>query len=324
MLKRRFLILQSNYMSEYMLNDIENLDNVTIYHRKKVFKNQFLNLLFNIHNSGKIQKYINLPFKSLWDGVIFNKILNSSTPDYIIITISWYSDHLLHYFRRKSGNSIILFRFTDLVTNELQDYSELMLKKFKAQFNGVLVYSHEDAEKYGYTYHFAGYSEINKALLKPCKQYDVVFIGAEKGRMDKIRHAYNLFISAGLSCFFYVILVKEEDRMDDGIIYADKIMPFNEYLSYEVAAKCLFEIVQDGTSGRTYRMMESIIYNKLLITNCNEITCTNYYNTDYVQLYNDVADIDPSFVVKSPDKIDYRYKGDFSPTRVLEFIESKW
>ena len=211
-----------------------------------------------------------------------------------------------------------------MVTKELGTSNRDVIERIGNRYDGVLVYSLEDAVNYGFTYHPVGYSAINKSLLKPCKSYDVVFIGAEKGRLDKIRQAYNLFVSAGLSCFFYVILVKEEDRMDDGIIYADKVMSFVEYLSYEVAAKCLFEIVQDGSSGRTYRMMESIIYNKLLITNCKEITSTDYYNTEYVHLYDDVVDIDPSFVKKSPCSIDYHYKGDFSPARVLEFIESKW
>lgn len=324
MIRKKFLLLESNPMFLYTLNDIDHMENVVIYHKKCISKNKLLNLVFNIHNSGKIQKYFNLPYKSIWDKILFNKILKSFTPDYVIFTNSWYSDHLIKYFQEKCQNCKLIFRFSDMVSNCLGENYRLKITKIRSQFNGVLVYSQEDAEEYGFTYHSVGYSTINRGLLKPCKKYDVVFIGAEKGRIDKIRQAYFQFKAAGLSCFFYVTMVKKGDRKNDGIIYADKIMPFCDYLSYEIAAKCLFEIVQDGSSGRTFRMMESIMYNKLLITNCTEIVQTDYYKPEYVQLYNEVSEIDPSFIKNSSLVIEYHYKGDFSPIRVLEFVERNW
>ena len=324
MINKKFLLLQSNYMSFFTLSDISQMDNVVIYHNKRVSNNRILNFLFNIHNSGRIQNHIKLPFKGIWDRLLFNQLLKSFVPDYIVFTTSWYSDHLIRFFREKCQKSKLIYRFSDMVSNGLGDTVEAFMERIKTQFDGVLVYSQEDADKYGFTYHSVGYSPIDKKLLRPCRQYDVVFIGAEKGRLEKIRQAYNLFTQAGLSCFFYVIMVKEEDRRNDGIVYGDKVMPFSEYLSYEVSAKCLFEIVQEGSSGRTFRLMESIMYNKLLITNCTEVTHLDYYRPDYVQLYNDISEIDPTFVTNCPETVDYHYKGDFSPVHVLEFIEKNW
>lgn len=323
-MKKKFLLLEQNYMSFYMLQDIEDFDNVRICHSKRVSDNKLVSLLYNIHHSGKIQQYFRLPFKSVWDGLLFNKILKEFKPDYIILSLSWCSNHLVSYFRKNSKETKLILRFSDMVVNSLGGNNTTKIEKIRNYLDGVLVYSKEDAEKYGFTYHSMGYSAIKSSLIKPCPQFDIVFIGAEKGRMDKIRQAYNIFTSAGLSCFFYVIMVKERDRRNDGIVYADKVMPFCEYISYEVAAKCLFEIVQDGSTGRTYRMMESIIYNKLLITNCREITDTSYYDKNYVQFFNDVSEIDPSFVKNAPLKVEYNYQGDFSPICDLEYIENKW
>ena len=320
---KKFLLLQNNYMSYYTLEDVAHLDNVVIFHHKSVSKSRILNLLYNLHNSGRIQKHLELPFKGLWDELLFGQLMERFVPDYVVFTTSWYSDHLLSFFRNKCNSKLIL-RFSDMVVKSIGTEREATIEKIREQFDGVLVYSEEDAAKYGFTYHSVGYSAICPKLLKPRQSYDIVFIGAEKGRIDKIREAYNLFVSAGLSCFFYVLMVKEKDRRDDGIVYADSIMPFDEYLSYEYSAKCLFEIVQDGSSGRTYRMMESIIYNKLLITNCQEISHTRYYNRNYVHLYNNISEIDPSFVKNCPNEINYHYAGDFSPLRVLDFIENTW
>ena len=321
---KRFLLLQSNPMFQNTLDDIAQDENVVIYHKKRVSQSWFVNLLFNIHNSGKIQKYLELPFKRIWDGFLFNKLLKTYTPDYIVFTVSWDSKHLLKYFRRKCKNSKIIFRFTDKIENGLGDDYITKINRIREQYDGVLVYSQEDAEQFGFTYHSVGYSVVNKDRLLPAKSYDVVFIGAEKGRIDKIREAYNIFKSAGLSCYFYVTMVREADRKDDGIIYADSGISFREYLSYVCSAKCLFELVQAGSSGRTFRMMEAVMYNKLLITNCPEIAETKYYSPQYVQLFKDVSEIDASFVVNAPNNVDYHYNGDFSPYKVLEFIESTW
>ncbi|MBP5517667.1 MAG: hypothetical protein J6X91_03290 [Bacteroidales bacterium] len=324
MARKKFLLLQSNPMFLNTLDDISQYDNVVIYHKKRVSKNRLVNLLFNIHNSGKIQKYVELPFKGIWDRLLFNKLLKTFSPDYIVFTVSWYSDHLLKYFRNNCANSKIIFRFTDKIANGLGKNYIPKIKSIGEEYDGVLVYSQEDAERFGFTYHSVGYSVVDKDRLMPTKCYDVVFVGAEKGRIDKIREAYQKFTSAGLSCFFYVTRVKGDDRKDDGIIYADHGMSFMEYLSYVYSAKCLFELVQYGSTGRTFRMMEAIMYNKLLITNCPEISESGYYDPRYVQLFEDVSEIEARFVTDAPEVVDYHYRGDFSPKKVLEFIELTW
>ena len=66
------------------------------------------------------------------------------------------------------------------------------------------------------------------------------------------------------------------------------------------------------------------MYNKLLITNCPEISESGYYDPRYVQLFEDVSEIEARFVTDAPELVDYHYRGDFSPKKVLEFIESTW
>lgn len=321
---KKFLLLQSNPIFYYTLDDLKNKDNVIIIHKKRVSNNRWKNLLFNIHYSGKLQKYIELPFKSIWDYLLFDNLLKSFMPDYILFTTSWYSDHLVAYFRTNCKSSKLVFRFTDKISNSLGKNYDTMIGKIKSQFDGVLVYSKEDASRYGLTYHSVGYSIFRNLSINPRMKYDVVFVGAEKGRIDKIRQAYNIFSSVGLNCFFYVTMVKPTDRKDDGIIYADKGLSFTEYLTVVLSSRCLFELVQEGSSGRTFRMMEAIMYNKMLVTNCTEIFKTEYFMPDYIQIFRDVAEINPKFVVNYPAVINYNYKGDFSPERVLDFISRVW
>lgn len=324
MTNKNFLLLQGNVQDRYTLNDIAQWSNVIICHRKAVSDNKLLNFLFNLHYSGWINKHIELPLKHIWDSLLFDARLRKFTPDYIVFTTFWYSKHLLLYFREKCPRAKLILRFTDKVERGFPCTDNRIIEQIRSDFDGVLVYNLENASKYGFEYCSVGNSIVPAAQLRSVKKYDVVFIGAEKGRMDTIRYAYQLFRSAGLSCFFYVTMVKKEDRRKDGIIYADKAMSYLEYLSYEVAANCLFEIVQAGSSGRTFRMMEAIMYNKKLITNCPEIQKTEYYHPQFVQLYEDVSEINPHFAATGNGEVNYGYKGDFSPVHVLNFIANRW
>ena len=82
-------------MAFHTLQDVEELETVSIFHRKKVSNNKIINLLFNIHNSGKIEKYVTLPFRSIWDNILFKNVIKDLSPDYIVFTTSWYSEHLI-------------------------------------------------------------------------------------------------------------------------------------------------------------------------------------------------------------------------------------
>ena len=139
-------------MSYYMLHDIEDMENVRIIHSKSVTDSNFLNLLYNIHNSGKIQQYINLPFRGVWDKLLFDRIIEEFTPEYIIFTISWYSDHLIAYFRKRLKKAKLILRFSDMVVNSLGGANASKVDKIRRQFDGVRVYSMEDAKNYGLTY----------------------------------------------------------------------------------------------------------------------------------------------------------------------------
>lgn len=321
---KNYLILESNIMSHFTLRDIESLNNVKIFHHRKVTGNRFIDLLFNIHTSGKINKVINLPFKSIWNSILFNRWLKLNTPDYIIITASWYSDNIVSFFRQKKPKAKLFLRFTDKVSRGLYDVSELNIEKLRRQFDDVFVYSEEDSKKYNFTYLSVGYSALPELQTNKSIRYDVVFIGADKGRLVQIRNAYKLFTEAGLSCFFYVAQVKQSERINDGIIYADRSLSFLEYLSYEMKAKCIFEIVQEGSTGRTYRMLEAIIYNKYLITNCKEILSSKFYVDKYVMYYEKLEDIVLDYIKNASEDVNFEYNGEFSPLCSLEFIENNY
>lgn len=320
---RNFIFFVSDLMSEYTLQDIKNMDNVHIVNKTGPFNSRVLNLLFKLNNSVKINNIIRMPLRKLWYKKIMYLACGNETIDYFVLTPPWYDKTLIKYIRHKYPSCKIILHCKDTIKLATTNNTRLNINVMRSEFDGVIVYNELDARKYGFNYHFVGYSELNEEFIVSCNKCDVAFIGAAKDRLEDIRYVFDLLKNSGLNCYFYVTGVPEKDRRNDGIIYADRNMDFVDYISHEKAASCLFEILQKNSLGRTYRLMEAIIYNKRLITNCPEILDMEYYSPDNVLYYEDVKQIDPIFVKKS-GVINYQYQGDFSPKRFLEYIEETW
>ncbi len=317
---KKYLILTASAMSDYILRDLENCSNVQIVNRCHAFSNPLANRLFRLHTALQLNKKIRMPFKKIWYRALLKPYFTAEKPDFVIMAYPWYDRGLLSYIRKQAPKAKILLQCTDKVDVEIKIGVGLSLEAIRKNLDGVTVYNPLDAQKYGFPFHSVGYSKVDPQELPQYTPCDVVFIGAAKNRLEDIRAAYEKFRNAGLSCYFYVTGVPKKQRREDGILYADKAMPFREYLAREISAKCLFELLQEGSTGRTYRLMEAIVYNKMLITNCPEILQMSYFDPAYVQYFQDVREINPE-MVKQDIVVDYNYQGEFSAVHYLEFID---
>lgn len=101
-------------------------------------------------------------------------------------------------------------------------------------------------------------------------------------------------------------------------------MSYEENVCRVKAAKCILEIMHEGFVGITQRYLEAIVYNKKLLTNNAEIKELPYYNSGYIQYFENIEDIDWDWI-KSDEKVDYYYKGEFEPERwkknLLQLLE---
>lgn len=317
---KNFLFLVSDYMSKYTMRDISGKENVKIIYKRALSKNPILNAFFCFYLSSGANKKISLPFKSIIYKQIFKLKFKENKPLCITLSSPWYDKQLIKYFRKHYPDCKLIIRFGDTVKTALSNNPQLSLDIIKDDFDSAIAYNPDDASDYNILFHPVGYSAIPKEELPTLPKSDVAFIGAAKDRLPLIRELYHRFTNAGLKCDFYVTEVPESKRLNDGIVYGDKNLSFPEYIAREAASDCLLEILQKGSTGRTYRMMEAIIYNKKLITNCPEIKDTPYYNKDYVLYFEDEGQITADFVNKDIGVVDYNYQNDFSPVKYLKFL----
>lgn len=304
--------------------DIENYSNVKIVKRDKLFKYRIINFICRCHLSHRVNSKINLPLKWIWYKALFKNDFTVNKTLCFVFTPGWYYPEFFDYLKKKFKNSRFVFYFSDTVESKLKMIPSLDIKYLKENFDVVLSYNPQDVKKYNLKYTSIYYSKIPKLWTESLKQYeevDVLFIGAARNRLSEIKNAYHILTNSGLKCFFYVVSNSEKNELgDEGIFYSKNAMSFNEYISRTMCTKCILEIVDKNTSGCTLRFWEAIMYNKKLITNYAGVKNSIFYNPLYMQYFNSVENIKPSFVTEKSN-VCYNYKGENSPRHFLEKIE---
>lgn len=79
----------------------------------------------------------------------------------------------------------------------------------------------------------------------------------------------------------------------------------------------IVEIMNGTQAGNTLRLKEAVCYNKCLLTNNPIVKSSPYYHSDYMQIFDNVEDIDLS---RFSHDVDYHYQGEFSPGKLMERI----
>ncbi|WP_149427886.1 hypothetical protein [Exiguobacterium acetylicum] len=313
-------------LDELFFLDIASKKNVKLIKREDISKFNLINTICKAHLSHKINNIVDMPFKSIW----YSKLFNFSNLDKeklcFIFTPGWYYPDFISYLKRKFPESKFVFYFSDTIESKMRKIKALNIDYLKSNFDLVLSYNQKDVNFYGLKYSPIYYSKVSEEKISKLNIYpksDVVFIGAARNRIKEIEDSFKLFKSAGVSCFFYVVInegtITEEI---EGIVYSKEIMPFNEYLSRTFSAKCILEILDSNTEGSTLRFWEAIMYNKKLITNYPHAYKNQFYDPEFIQYFKEINSIDTDFIKKNTIP-DYKYNNQNSPIKFLEFIESE-
>lgn len=336
-MKYNFVIFSYNWdYYEYIYADIRELKNV-LYYPKKLSKvhqpiclvthlNRFIYLLYMIHHSGRLNKLFNIPFKRIW----FNSYFQNSFKDNRDICFIFFGRNVtndkyeyISYLKKKYPKSKYVCFFQDLI----ETHTGIDIEKLKSHFDLILSYDPEESEKYDIKYHPTVYSKkaINKNSL--LQESDVYFLGSAKDRLAKIYKYYDFFISNNLNCTFYITGVKPKNqRIGKGLNFITN-MRYSENLRHLLKTKSILELTQNSSNSSTLRTWESIVYNKKLITNNTGIKYSSFYDPSHIFLLEDTTKEATSnvkkFINNLSNKPNYCYRDEFSPVKLLEFIDKE-
>lgn len=328
-MKYNYVILGSPWdLYKTIYSDLKGRKNALYIDDFRPPKHSLKGIFYRLHFNVKLNSFINIPGKQLWNKSYFNDTFFEHRPICFIFFTNWvYLDNFgfLDYLRKTYPDSKLVWFLQDTVKNSINflKKSSSDILGLKRKFDIVLSYDKGDCEKYGFTYHHTIFSEIEMdENVKP--QYDVFFLGRSKGRIKDILRMYEILRDHGLKCNFHITSVpKEQQKYSEEIVYNNP-MSYQDNLKHVIHSKCLLEIMQEGADGFSIRTNEAICLNKFLITNNEAIKHAPFYKSDYIEVF-DLSNfhIDESFVnrLRINDRIDYHYKDYFSPIKLLEFID---
>lgn len=229
-----------------------------------IYKNHgiFLRIIRKIHFK------FNLPYQSIWYGNWKNSITDNST---VILFDSIFSVDIVNWIKKSAKNVRIIFWFWNPVNIELYD----RVKNLSCE---LWAFDRDDCNKYDMSYNTQFYFNSIKIPNNTLK-YDVLFVGRDKGRYEYIKKLERIFSSKGMSTYFHIVVNKHNNKKKGMKLKPISYLSLLEYIS---KSKVLLDITQSGQVGLTLRTMESLFFEKKLITNNKSIVKEDFYHKENI------------------------------------------
>lgn len=321
-MKYNYVVIGSeNDFYKVSYSDLENCANAKYLWRQIDTTSALILLLYKLHTSPRTNKYLKLPGKKIWNKWIFREKFDNDNPICFIFFASRdreIKNGVVPYLKEHYKNCKVVLFYQDIVKkSKLPD-----LDVIRKQFDIILSFDQMDVKKYDLIYYPLVYSKSNVAE-NTVPSSDVYFLGKAKDRYDKIIAVYKKCREAGLRCDFHIVGVEPEKQQYKGEIEYNRPMSYYENLHHIYACKCMLEVMQNEGHGYTLRYCEAIMYDKKIITDNPEISKAPFYSGDRIQVFNDPDDIEIEFIDKENYKVDYNYKEELSPIKLLEFLDRR-
>ena len=309
--------------SEYNMicvRDLEKMDNVQMVSYPLDWACYPIRYLFAVHHSAKLNSKFELPFKNFWFPFYFKNKFNKYEKLCFVFARTLPLEYM-YYLRKKYPNAKFVKITRDLIENGHKWYPEYTEEVLNKVFDIRISYDKNDAKRYGIHY-WPQYESKIEIKENKIPKYDVFFVGKAKDRLPRLMNIYNAFKKNGYTCNYYLTEVKPEQKVElPGIEYATRELSYREVLERISNARCILDINQKNAVGYTARVLEAIMYNKLLLTDNMTVKNMEYYDTGYMQCFEDENKIDFSMFEHVFEDVDYEYEGEFSPVYLLQFID---
>jgi hypothetical protein len=272
--------------------------------------------LNHLHTAEKLNRRISLPFKGLWYDCYIRAV--PSADKHVVVFMEGcplaYDKRLLLHLRKKLANAVLVYYFL----NSAIAVPERRIRYIESNFDLIISYDEDDCAKRGW-HHYCGVYSADKSIraAAPC---DVFFVGQNKGRQKALLASYERFSRWGLKCDYFITGIPDKEQNVPGIHY-DEYLPYDKTLQKVMGARFLFENLQEGQSGCSFRTFEAIAYGKVLVTNNASLKNSRIFDKNRMLFYHDVSDISLKALLRceqSPPEID---SSDLSPDLFISFLE---
>lgn len=268
MMKNNILIIKKNN-EDVFFKGIPNIE--------KYYLCSFNNLLF------KVLYKFNIPLLKIFFGNWKRKL---SQYGIVILFDNGYNSTVAKYIKRKNPNIKIIFWYWNSI---LEYNNEIIKSKFVDE---IWTYNKFDAEKFNIKYNPQFYLKTKEFDQDEEYKSDIIFMGRNKGRSEKLGELKEKLELNKLKCDF-------------NIIDKNNYMKYDDYLKKVNESKCILDFSFTEPCGLSLRPLESLFFEKKLITNNKDIVNYDFYNPNniFVLGIDNLENIN-NFINKSYEKID--------------------
>lgn len=163
--------------------------------------------------------------------------------------------------------------------NEINKKKEL--EAMQEMGYNISLYDYYAATKFNLKYIHQVYRFAPASIIKPevkTHEYGCYWLGKIKSRLPVVNRLEKLLLSQKLTCRF--IYVYERTQR----------LSYIENLRNVLNSKCIIDINDEGSFGLSLRVMESIFFNRKLITTNSFIRQCDFYNPNNIFIYGEDKD----------------------------------
>jgi hypothetical protein len=302
-----------------MYSEVIVREDVRFYQDISEFFSPLEMILYKLHLSKKINRIISLPNKERWFQKVLDQIqFENDNP----ICFIWYSHFMieikkgmLDYFKQTvPGAKHVLF-YTDAKNVGADE-----LQRLQGLPDLIGVFDRGIAKEYHIEFWPNVYPNVPVEKVK--EEYDLCFIGNDKGRLALLEQIADLCKEQNLNVAFYVKGGDKKHRCDN-IHYIDAYLPYELVQDIVKRSRCLLELRIQPYDTWSVRAQEAVVFNKKLLTNNPKIDgMPSDVKRDYISVFEKPEDIDWNFV-KEKETVDHHYQGEFSASAFLNKIQGQ-
>lgn len=295
-------------------------------------KNPLTYALRRLHTSFRLNKIIPLPFRHIWYDFLYRKIENPENEILITYATLFYQYDVDSFFKawnKKGVKTYVIF--LDSLSSKIYigQYICPHIMKYVEPGN-ILSFDKADCEKYGFNYLNESYYGSNNIPPKQDIKYDAYLLARTKpGRSKIINHIYEICKKNGVNIRIDFVaepkvdkdFYKNPEQLNPEIKVIPKCVKYNVAAKRAAKANCIIEVGQGGVDAPTLRYFEAVTMGRKLLTNIEYTKKLNFYNEKYMKVTDfDEKNIDFDWI-KKREKVNYKYKNEFSPVNILKIIE---
>ncbi|MCR5757021.1 MAG: hypothetical protein K6F95_03855 [Selenomonas sp.] len=237
--------------------------------------------------------------------------------DTIIISDGIRNAEMIEYIKRKSPKSkIIIYYLNTYGENARNDP-----KFFKGDNIDIYTFDQQQAKNAGINFknYFFSYEKECYDAQKNWNnniEYDIFFVGRDKGRIEHIKDLRNKIKDMGLSAQIKIVPDKHKKYKNDELEFMSERIPYERIAESIMHSKAILDITEEGQSGITLRPMESLFFKRKLVTNNVYIKNYDLYDEENVFILGerDLSEL--------PDFLDKAYLA--SENLISNFTKDYW